>query len=74
MVEENVINVPDFVPGEDYSVELVNGDQTPIARARLRASVDGAPANPIRADDSGIIKVKIEPTSQNITLLSLEEE
>jgi hypothetical protein len=72
MVEENVINVPDFVPGNDYTVELADGEQKPIAKARFKASVDGAAAKPVKSDDSGILKVKIGPSAQNITLLSLE--
>jgi hypothetical protein len=74
MVEENIVNVPDFVPGEGFSIELVDGDQKPIAKARLKASLDGAQAKPVKSDDNGIIKVKTEPTTKYIALHSMEEK
>jgi len=74
MVEENVVTAPDFVPGEDFSIELVDGEQKPLVKARLKASLDGAQAKPVKSDDNGIIKVKTEPTTKSITLLSMEEK
>jgi hypothetical protein len=52
MVEENIVTVPDFVPGEGFSIELVDGEQKPIAKARLKASLDGAPAKPVKSVDA----------------------
>jgi hypothetical protein len=74
MVEENIVNVPDFVPGEGYSIELVDAEQNPIAKARLKASLDGGPAKPVKSDDNGIIKVNTEPTTKSIALHSMEEK
>lgn len=74
MVEENIVTVPDFVPGEGYSIELVDAEQKPISRARLKASLDGAPAKPVKSDDNGIIKVNTEPTTKYIALHSIEEK
>jgi hypothetical protein len=74
MVEENIVTAPDFVPGEGFSIELVDGEQKPIAKARLKASLDGAPAKPVKSDENGIIKVKTEPTTKSITLQSMEEK
>ncbi len=74
MVEENSVSVPDFNPAEGFTVELVDPEQKPIAKARLKASVDGAEAKPVKSDDNGIIKVNTAPTAKSITLQSMEEK
>lgn len=74
MVEENIVEVPDFVPGESFSIELVDGEQKPIVKARLKVSLDGVPAKPVKSDDNGIIKVKTEPTTKYIALHSADEQ
>jgi hypothetical protein len=73
MVKVNIYNVPDIVPGDGFSIEIVDAEQKPIAKARLKASLDGAAAKPVKSDEKGIVKVKTGPDTKSITLLSADD-